>query len=313
MDISQSPIASPDQRPHHNPHLTARDLAVLEVFRDVRFVETSMFSAFLTPDPFPTHQRLRLRLPRLEKLGLITRPARRILATRNQPFRLAWEKVPRGRPEDVWALAQPGAAVLRLQGDWNKNNHRLSGSAFSHPLMTAGVYTTIRAAAARGLIDLEMWLGDKAFRDRIVAHGREFPIVPDATFKIRDVQTGMSAAVFLEVDNATEPLTRTDFRQSHFLKKCVGYWHYWGRVLRRSTPERMLVLTVAKTPAWADALRRTAARVDAAGRGINLFWFTNEQQWDVTTPERFLYDPIWTTAAGEVSVLFHSDLSTAHR
>jgi hypothetical protein len=54
----------------------------------------------------------------------------------------------------------------------------------------------------------------------------------------------------------------------------------------------MLVFTVAKTPERAEALRLTAQGVDAEGRGLNLFWFTNEQTWDISTPERFLYERI---------------------
>ena len=66
----------------------------------------------------------------------------------------------------------------------------------------------------------------------------------------------------------------------------------------------MLVFTVAKTPERAEALRLTAQAINAEGHGLNLFWFTNEQAWQISTPERFLYEPIWTTAAGERQALF---------
>jgi hypothetical protein len=66
----------------------------------------------------------------------------------------------------------------------------------------------------------------------------------------------------------------------------------------------LIVLTVAKTAARAEALRETAKKTDPQGRGLNLFWFTSEDQWTSTEPERFLYEPIWVTAAGEQRSLF---------
>jgi hypothetical protein len=42
----------------------------------------------------------------------------------------------RGRPQDIWALAQNGARVLELdETDFNRNNGRLRHSSFAHPLM----------------------------------------------------------------------------------------------------------------------------------------------------------------------------------
>src|SRR4051794_28803436 len=108
-----------------------RDLAVLEVFLSVRFIDTATLSTVLTPEPFPNHQRLRLRLPRLERYRLIARPARH-LATAAE-FVVVGDKRRRGRPQDIWALADKGAALLEIAGDWNRNNRRLTPGAFGHP------------------------------------------------------------------------------------------------------------------------------------------------------------------------------------
>jgi hypothetical protein len=66
----------------------------------------------------------------------------------------------------------------------------------------------------------------------------------------------------------------------------------------------MIVLTVAKTAERAEALRLSARAVDEEGRGLNLFWFADEEAWDVLTPEQFLYQPVWTTAVGEKRAVF---------
>jgi hypothetical protein len=151
---------------------------------------------------------------------------------------------------------------------------------------------------------LDQWKGENSWRGRIPVDGKSLPLVPDALFLISDNRTESEATIFLETDNHTEPLRRTTMLQSSFFRKCAAYWQYWADE-RRPKGEPMLVLTVAKTPERAEALRLTAQAVNAEGRGLNLFWFTSEQAWQISTPEQFLYEPIWTTAArGERQALF---------
>lgn len=281
--------------------LQKRDFAVLDVFTAVRFIDTASLSAIVTPDPFPNHQRLRLRLPKLERLQLIERPARRLRNTAE--FAVAGENADRGRPQDVWALAQKGADLLKLAGDWNRNNHRLRPGAFAHPLAIARIFAMLRVAVTRGLIDIENWQGENVFRERIAVQGRQLPIVPDATFELT-TDGAKPFRAFLEVDNATEPMTRSTFDQSSFLKKCIAYHAYWKRILRPHGEGETVVLTVAKTPAGAERLRRTAARVDDGSQGWQLFWFASEQDFSVEGPERFLFDHIWKTVSGEAWAIF---------
>ncbi len=66
----------------------------------------------------------------------------------------------------------------------------------------------------------------------------------------------------------------------------------------------MIVLTVAKTAERAETLRQTAKTVDEQGRGLNLFWFAHEPAWEIAKPDKFLYEPIWTTANDEHRALF---------
>lgn len=283
------------------PIVQKRDLEILDVFRAVRFADTATLAAILTPAPFPNSQRLRLRLPKMERLRLIDRPARRIAG--ETEFVIEGDKIARGRPQDIWALAQRGADLLRVAGDWNRNNHRLRPGAFAHPLAIARIFALLRVAATRGWIEFESWQGENAFRDRIAVDGRQLPIVPDATFEI-GAAGGKRFRAFLEIDNATEPMTRSTFDQSSFMKKCIAYHAYWKRVLRPHGDSGTVVLTVAKTPAGAERLRRTAARIDDGRQGWQLFWFASEQDFSLTTPERFLFEHIWRTCSGEAWAIF---------
>ncbi len=284
-----------------NGAIQKRDLQILDVFRAVRFADTATLAAILTPEPFPNPQRLRLRLPKLHRLGLIDRPARRIAVA--ERIELEDENNKRGRPQDIWALAQKGADALRLPGDWNRNNGRLRPGAFAHPLAIARVFAVLRAVAARDLISIESWQGESVFHARVAVEGRQLPIVPDATFELT-AGGGKAFRAFLEVDNGSEPLARSTLDQSSFLKKCIAYHAYWKRVLRPHREGETVVLTVAKTRASAEKLRRTAARVDDGSQGWQLFWFASEQDFSVAAPERFLFDHIWKTTSGATWAIF---------
>jgi len=294
-------LSAANQPTRRKDTVQKRDLYVLDVFRAVRFADTATLAAILTPHPFPNHQRLRLRLPKLHRLGLIDRPARRI--TVPERIELEDEISKRGRPQDIWALAQKGADVLRLPGDWNRNNGRLRPGAFAHPLTIARIFAVLQAAATREFIGIESWQGENVFHARVAVEGRQLPIVPDATFELT-AGSGKAFRAFLEVDNGTEPLTRSTFDQSSFLKKCIAYHAYWKRVLRPHGEGETVVLTVAKTPAGAERLRRTAARVDDGSQGWQLFWFASEQDFSVSAPDRFLFDHIWKTTSGEKWAMF---------
>jgi hypothetical protein len=234
---------------------------------------------------------------------MLARPARHIRERHVDHFDIVADDRQRGRPQDVWALASRGATHLKLPGDWNKNNGRLHPGAFTHPLMITRVYAALRRAEQLKLIDLEHWTPENSWREKIRIGGVTLPVVPDATFVIGDHGTDREARVMLEVDNHTEPLTRSTYLQSSFNKKTIAYWHYWDQAVR-PLGMGMIVMVIAKRPEWAEALRLTAARVDPHARGLNLFWFASETEWTPGDPDSLLYKPIWHTAGGLRRALF---------
>src|SRR5690349_16278658 len=100
----------PQRRKSRSRPLGKRDRELIEWFRDIRFAETRHFIASLTPSVFPTAGVLRRRLWKLSEMGYLDRPARRITKDREQEFLLTDDEArERGRPQDIWALAQRGA------------------------------------------------------------------------------------------------------------------------------------------------------------------------------------------------------------
>lgn len=60
-----------------------------------------------------------------------------------------------------------------------------------------------------------------------------------------------------------------------------------------------VVLTVAETEARTTSLQETALDADPRGRGLNLFYFTPVESWNLEQPETFSCEPIWSTPSGE--------------
>src|SRR5262249_31566239 len=138
----------------------------------------------------------RVRLHALATANYLTVPA--IRQPEGGAYALADEKRPRGRPAHIWALGQAGATVLRLPGDWNRNNGRLRPSAFAHPLMVTHVRLTLERALRAGLIDLEYFHGENAWRTEVdLDAGRRAAVVPDASMLLVDRRTDREAMVFL--------------------------------------------------------------------------------------------------------------------
>jgi hypothetical protein len=201
----------------------------------------------------------------------------------------------------VWALGTRGAELLELAGDWTRNNSRLRPASFPHALGITKVFLTLKLAALRGMIEIDEWRPENQFREAVTVNGERLTVIPDATAVIGDNRTDRETTIFLELDNGTAPIERSTFAQSSFSRKTVAYQAYWQTVVR---PQHgaMVVLTVARTPERAFALRiATATKIP---HPPNLFWFAALPNWEITAPERFLYEAMWHTAGDEARALF---------
>jgi hypothetical protein len=275
-----------------------RDRDLLALFRHIRFAETRQLADAIIPALFPSYQTLRVRLGKLGRAGLLDRPGRRILP---DPYAVASDGRTNGRPQDIWALGQRGAALLDLRGDWKRNNTRLRPVSFPHALGITKVFLTLKLAAFRNLIDLDEWIPENQFRETVIVDGERISMIPDATARIADRRSDRETRTFVEVDNGTAPIERSSFRQSSFGRKTAAYQTYWETEVR---PQHgaMVVLTVARTPERATALREATGAKHPYPR--NLFWFAAVTDWPITNPERFLYEPMWQTGGGDSRALF---------
>lgn len=278
--------------------------AVGRVFADVRFATTAMLREILVPDPFPSADAVRLSLPRLQRQGLLDRPATFRSAERSSHFVLGGTGAVRGRPLDIWGAGKAAPKLRRSSAEQRRNNRRLKPGSFEHPLMIAHVYTTLRVAAREGLITLDRWIPENAFRTTVNAEHTILPVQPDGTFEITEGCDGERYVfAYLECDTTSEPYTRSDLEQSSFLKKALAYQTLWQQAFRPKQ-EPLLVLTVTKTASAAKSLAMVPTLIDPRRIGLDLFWFTSIDRWEFSDPEGFLHAPIWTTPSGRELALF---------
>ena len=195
---------------------------------------------------------------------------------------------------------------------WHWKARALKPHSLEHRLLTSRfVACALRAVTDHAALSLVHLFPDGAFQDQVLVihESRELalPIRPDAVFVIRDARHEETLALFLEIDRETMPLTRSSFAQSSFLKKALGYFHYWENVDRvRSVlgADNMIVLTVTESPEHQTGLQDVTQQVDPEKRGTDIFWFSTHDHIHHDDPGRIIFSPIWTTAAGQTGAVF---------
>lgn len=290
-----------------------RVAAVGRVFADIRFATTAMLKAILVPDPFPSPDAVRLCLPRLERQGVLDRPAEFRSVDRASHFVLAGAERRRGRPLDIWGAGKSAPNVPQGNADQRRNNRRLKPGSFEHPLMISHLYTTLRVADQQRLVTLDRWVPENAFQTTVNVEYETLPVQPDATIELTDLEDGdRYVFAYVECDTATEPYTRSDLEGSSFLKKALAYQALWQQVFRPKE-DPLLVLIITKTARAAAALAAVPAMIDPRRRGLDFFWFTSIDRWNFTDPQGFLRGPIWTTPSGEERSLLPAHAQVVHK
>jgi Replication-relaxation len=207
----------------------------------------------------------------------------------------------------VYALGNKGADVLaanfgidRGAVDWRKKNKEISNYFVYHSLMISSFRATLELASrARGELKLLNWTGEGGVRENVYVdvlirpgQGKRerIPLVPDGFFSLEDPgDPAYQLDFFLEADRST-------MTNERFLNKMRAYWCYWKEIKngRRKGPEAFRVLTITKSEARKENLRRITRAADDYKSGSVMFWFASEENYRPDDPEMIL-KPIWQT------------------
>jgi hypothetical protein len=211
----------------------------------------------------------------------------------------------------VYALGNKGADVLAVNFgfdrgavDWRKKNKEISTYFVYHSLMISNFRATLELASrARGELKLLNWTGEGEIKESVhievsmrPGQGRKerIPIVPDGFFSLEDpADPAYQLDFFLEADRST-------MTNERFFNKMRAYWCYWKEIKsgKRQGPEAFRVLTITKTEARKENLRRITQKADDYQKGSPMFYFTSEENYSPHDPQTVL-NPIWQTPVDE--------------
>lgn len=253
-----------------NVQLTDDDIELFTLIHKFRFLNSVQLSVLTSRNV----KKVRERLQRLYHNQYLDRP-------RNQNN---YDNSP-----IVHALGNKGAQLLLERGvidpvkaDWTTKNREVQNPFIRHEMMINDFRIALTAALRARLVG---WRSDLVFE---IGQGK---LIPDGFFGIET--NGRRRFYFLEADRST-------MTGKLYYEKLKKYWALWksGVLPRRlKGVDNFRVLTLAKTAARAENLRKRARDVDDRKEGSALFCFASTDGYDLTEPASVL-NVTWTTAKG---------------
>ena len=261
--------------------LQTRDIEIMQEIAIHRFLDTKQI---MTLFPGAKTNLLR-RLQYLFHHGFLDRPIQQ-QAVYFKP-----------RNHIIYALGNKGAEYifaenpdLRGRVNWQTRNRDAKSLHLMHGLMISDFYTALQRALSGIDAKLLSWLQQETIKDYVKVDGKSAPVNPDAFFIINKEK---SSPFFLEADRST----MTDER---FLKKMSAYWQWWkaGGHERKFRIKNFRVLTITKSEARKENLRRITRQADPVGRGSEMFLFACANNYNLDEPDSIL-GSIWQSPKDE--------------
>jgi len=272
--------------------MQARDLKVLELVHEYRFLRSDQISVLVQDDgvKLKTNQVILKRLQKLFHNGILDRP-------RDQ---IRYDLM--GSDRMIYALGNGGADILteklgidRGKIDWSKKNREVKRNYLQHVLMISN-FRACLALATRERGGILFWRQGDEIRDYVKTQDEEgrklrYPVWPDGFFGLQTPKG--EQYFFLEADRST-------MTNERFLKKMKGYWAYWKEECHRKKYgiDTFRVLTITRSEARKENLRKTTQEADDKEKGSPMFMFCCEKSYSLEEPGSIL-EANWQTPAGE--------------
>ena len=259
--------------------ITKRDLRILELIGDYRFLNTEQIHALIGGSKHNVTERL----SRLFHHAYLDRPSHQ-RELRSEGYR-----------QMIYALAPEGARLLAHEvGETASAPCRLSASNRSakrfymaHTLMVSQFRACLELGCkAEPDLELQEWRVPDRPLARVSIGRSRVAVIPDAQFVLKAAD-GHVAYFFLEADRGTMSHRR-------FLAKLQAYWHMRSLSRDHEIPRAFRVLVVAPSQQRMENLLDTATDADPRHSGSRMFCFTVESEYSLKTPEA-LFDRIWRT------------------
>lgn len=285
--------------------LTPRDIRLLELVDQYRFIDSQMLRALIKLDyPDSYEDSIKRRLAKLFHNGYLARPIEQvILRLRDAKYHY------------IYTLAQDGAEILarKLGQDitrlkWRIGQDEASYKQIEHMMEVSRFRACLELALAQRKEPIKLWKGDGEFTVKI-----KFPIKTEHQARLLRQRLGSTATLgirpdsffqlgqdfyALEIDRGTSGL-------NHHAKKLLGYYKLLK--LMKSKPLNLegreisdfRAITVSPTPKRLKHLQEQARLIDDEGKGYRAFLFTLETDYDIREPSRILASIFYTPIEGD--------------
>ena len=291
--------------------LTDRDREALKIIYDNRWITAELLQDLLSPVPLTDRQQEALAKLIAKKKATAEGQPQRTKREIQRRLQLMYHHgyVQRHKLADgeaiAYALGNMGADQLMMQYEidrqeieWTTKNRESSERYVRHGLMVTHLrHAVVMSLRVQQDLHLELWqpggsfLAKVQYQDtvRTPSGPRTQPVdgvvKPDSLFLI----TGRGPGIhyFPEADRST-------MTNARYLTKLKAYYAFWATYVRNSQSsriKRMRVLTITRSEARKENLRKIAQQVSPEAKG--LFWFICEQAY-LGNPQA-LFEPTWQT------------------
>jgi len=261
--------------------ITKRDLQILELVQDYRFLNTEQIHALIGGSA----RNVQERLSRLYQHAYLDRP-RHQLELRNEGYRLMiYALAPKGARFIASALGHL-APISRHLAEDNRTAKRFH---LAHTLMVSQFRACLTLACnANPEIRIASWKTPEKSLARVRIDRFRTAVIPDASFTLERAG-GQQAHFFLEADRGT--MTR-----DRFLRKLQAYWQLAMKRGSADIPDAFRVLTITNSRRRTENLRLAAKKADPKHKGSRMFCFATQDAYALEHPEP-LFEHIWRTPA----------------
>jgi hypothetical protein len=250
-------------------------LHILKVIRDARFCSTDDLHAV-----FPIERNtLQVRLTKLTKDGFLLRPDAQKFLKRDK-----------GRPTLIYSLGREGAGVLDAQFE----DPDVGWPFLLHSLMTTKVYLTFVCGGIHyPTLSFDQWKREPDDMPRVFIPKMKSRFInrPDGLIDL--THSEKQHRFLLECETGKVPRTRTNLRQSSFLRKIFYYQKLFDLTRQQYPHFRVLTVIQEDDLDYLNHLRRIVREADPKEKGLNIFWFTVLSAFDPKEPATALFKPVW--------------------
>jgi len=261
--------------------ITKRDLLILELVQDYRFLNTEQIHALTGGST----RNVKERLSRLYQHAYLDRPAHQ-RELRNEGYRLMiYALAPKGARFIAAALGRL-APISRHLGEDNRTAKRFH---LAHTLMVSQ-FRACLTLACKSTPDLKLasWRVPEKPLSRVRLGRHRAAVIPDAAFSL-ETSDGQHAHFFFEADRGT-------MTQARFLRKLQAYWRLGSAEGVAEIPNAFRVLTITNSRMRTENLRTVAIQADRKHTGSRKFLFATQDAYDLKHPEALL-EHMWLTPA----------------